>query len=157
MTKLNWAIVCCLVIFNSAAVVASMNERMNYPTGADARCNDDCAIASKTIYECNHSDMTDTTLNCESYRCIENILFYARCTGGAENERDCEFKYDPNFVWVVQRLRTTPGCITTIGAYTISAGDCEGFEDIPVKCTTSVCSGQVVEGPYSRTKDNVCK
>ena len=102
MSKLSWAVVCCLVIFNSAALVADFNCGVK---GAGCR-EDSCADYSIVFYECWHAVGASNGADCQQGECIVNTMTFVSCGSGEESS--CTNTFDPSVEWATQDVYTMP-------------------------------------------------
>ena len=151
MSNLNWAIVCCLVIFNSAALVAGFNRGVQ-----GAGCNPtSCTSASFIFYECYHLAADLNGAPCRANRCIYNGITHSYCSAG---EGDCEFKNDSEAQWVYQSFKWSncSSASTVTWNPHINTDPCKATNYYETACETSSCSGEEYKTD-SRKGRKVCK
>ena len=87
MSKLSWAIVCCLVIFNSAALTVDSTSSV-----MGAGCKEyECQDASIEYNECAHFGDNDP---CRSDYCVKNIEYFPKCPTDGESDAGCPVEMD---------------------------------------------------------------
>jgi len=98
MTKLSWAVVCVLVVFNSAAIVAGFRVDVRGAGCIQTECEDGIVEYN----ECLHFTDDDP---CETNRCIKNYEYYPRCPSNAETDEGCPVEEDPRAIACEQIVR----------------------------------------------------
>jgi len=150
MSKLSWAVVCCLVIFNSAALVADFNFGVK-GAGCDPK---QCAAGSITFNECYHENTPDEG-KCLSNVCIVNVISTVECPGESGNS-ECDMEDKTNMTLLTQYYRKSRNCSYTNQSYQKpKPGDCQWWREIQIRCETTSCSGQLYDDtsvvPYKGT------
>jgi hypothetical protein len=145
MTKLSWAVVCVLVVFNSAAIVASFTADVRGAGCNPWSCTDDTTV----YYECFHESKYDENgpINggpCAGNACISNTEMFSRCNGG---EGKCNFRFSLLSPKAIQSVkRTTLPCVsapTVTWTEHSNSNPCSGIGTYYTACKTSSvsCSG----------------
>ena len=143
MTKLSWAIVCCLVVFNSVAIVASFTGDVR-----GAGCNEyTCEEKTFKFYECGHMDMNLDGDPCSRDTCIDNTLIYVACKSG-EDGWSCAGTSDPNEAWLVQirygKIPSNNPCSSDeliVWIENSPENPCEAYDPYYTACQTGACHG----------------
>jgi len=149
MTKLSWAIVCVLVVFNSAAIVASYTGDVR-----GAQCDQDsCSEWMLQFYECWHAKNAKDGDPCSAQYCIDNVLTNIECASGEIDH--CISYFDPNWEWATQTIYEIPlgsgaSCQTTFNGEAIVKwmpyspnGPCIKFTPFNAACKATYCGGWI--------------
>jgi len=152
MSKLSWVVVCVLVVFNSAVIVASLTEDER-----GARCDPwSCQGRSFVIRECFHWDNDPNGAPCSKKECLFTGITHYFCNSGEHNW--CDLVEDPQAQFVIQWRRKADNCpsapfvnwteytnwvLTPDGV--VPLNPCDGIRNYRTACETTSCNGESLE------------
>lgn len=144
MSKSCWAIICCLLVFNSAAVTVNVTH-----TVKGAGCDSDtCHVASQTYSECGHGGQNDP---CMKDVCLTWVYSYAQCSTNAESSTlHCTAHPEGGAPLIVHDYFPHNACSTNSPGETQHASPpCSKAAPFRTRCDVQGCpaGGDVLQGP----------
>ena|GEM_PF-5090433 len=154
MSKLSWTIVCCLVIVNSAALVAGFNRDVR-----GMGCGGECTEVAKPVSECGHIGPTGA---CMYDVCHNWVYTYAQCNTDAESSVDyCELAHPVPYPAPNTTYDYYPDqiCFSFLpGPTTHPAPECSGASTFNTRCDIAGCPFSIhsVPGQKAELTGSIC-
>jgi hypothetical protein len=146
-----------LVIFNSAAIVASLADGVK---GSATGCNNNqCHTLISGLTECYHKNIYENGDPCHPQGCMITSIIRYSCLSD-ESEEPCRSEYDQHALRVYQIVRAMGSCSSvatvTWNNNTLPGNACTPSFNYSSACEASSCNGEQlhVEERHGR---NVCK
>ena len=155
MTKASWAVVCILVVFNSAVITAGLTEDVR-----GAGCGYLCEDKTFTFTECWHRWNDPNGANCQAGACFVVVMTYVGCGSG---ESDCYKTFDPNAHLAHQKTYQTSFNNLCQSAWLVNWEEhaepndpCVGRAVFRTACESQSCWGQYQHDEPERKGRYIC-
>ena len=155
MTKASWAVVCVLVVFNSAVITASFTGGIR-----GAQCDGHCMDGTFTFTECWHQVGAPNGTDCQTGACFVVVMTYVGCGSG---ESDCPKNFDPSAHLAYQKTYRTSFNNPCQSAWQVNWNEiaepnnpCIGRRVFEIACESPSCWGLFLQDEPERLGRYIC-